>query len=115
MENNGWDAEGNSDNELLLNNGSSIHFVDHSDFYNNFVMDTTITSSPLMYFNNTPIAQETDRTTNNGITYTIPVTFTFSDSSWKYVFAFIFSMLFAPVFIIWSKIKKRPTGIRVYN
>lgn len=44
-----------------------------------------------------------------------PVTFSFEDSSWKYIGATIISMMLFPFFIIASKLFKIPTGIKIRN
>jgi len=48
-------------------------------------------------------------------TFITPIEFNYTNVSWKYAFALAFSVVFAPLFILWSKLTGRPTGIRLRN
>jgi hypothetical protein len=48
-------------------------------------------------------------------TYITPIEFSYHNVSWKYALALAFSIAFAPLFILWSKLTGRPTGIRLRN
>jgi hypothetical protein len=78
-------------------------------------------SSPENYFESGTLHLNSQQTVvspgsiNARTQYITPIEFSYHNVSWKYAFALAFSIAFAPLFILWSKLTGRPTGIRLRN
>lgn len=121
MNSNEWDQENNSrPDQANIPEGSGLFFsqeyatdatltwgsdLDRTVAFNTTNLDVNFTQVNLSGGREMPVNPE----------YIYPISFSFENASWKYVFVFILNILLTPFMCIASKLLNRQTGIRIKN
>jgi hypothetical protein len=112
---NEWDDDNNGP-EAAIGNIPGSSFTWDANFYMDTPSNFNVSAEQVILQTAQVVLSPVEHSSNNrSCDYHMPIEYNFAYVSWKYIFAYVGSIMFAPLFVIVSKLLGRSSGFRIKN